>query len=90
MSYISYVINNCPAMKIINDKHTCRMFASDKVCENLGGCVLKQIYEKCKDYLDRYNNKDFYDDDDAKICMGKAMLAQTIVCEYLDIEQVEL
>lgn len=58
-------------------------------CKDCTDCVLKQIVDKCIKYIENYNDKVFYDEDDVQILMGKVMLSQSILSEILDIQEVE-
>ena len=86
MSKDKYIIANCPCIVI----DECNSFRDDEVfCKDCTDCVFKQIVEKCKKYIENYNDKVFYDKDDVKILMGKVMLSQSILSEFLDIQEVE-
>lgn len=92
MSKDKYVVKNCPAIYGIDDGFLCSHREDDedeKYCYDCTDCVLKQIVEKCKKYIENYNDKVFYDKDDIKILMGKVMLSQSILSEFLDIQEVE-
>lgn len=87
-----YVIKNCPACRQYNvfgvdDKPCCYSYM--KYCQDCTDCKLKQIVDKCKKYIENYNDKVFYDEDDVKILMGKVMLSQSILSEILDIQEVK-
>lgn len=89
-----YIINNCPCYNnerfiggFLDDKATfCTYYG--KKCQGCTDCKLKQIVEKCKKYVENYNDKVFYDEDDVKILMGKVMLSQSILSEILDIQEI--
>lgn len=86
MSEHKYIIKNCPCY----DYGFCTsktIYVSG--CSQCTDCKLKQIVEKCKKYIENYNDKVFYDEDDVKILMGKVMLSQSILSEILDIQEVE-
>ena len=80
---MSYVIRNCPAYS-----DYCEEIKSYE-CQDCTDCVMKRIVEKCKKYIENYNDKVFYDKDDVQILMGKVMLSQSILSELLDIQEVE-
>lgn len=86
-----YIIKNCPA--ILRMTKICDAYETTRdnpiLCKERCDCVLKQIVEKCKKYIENYNDKVFYDNDDVKILMGKVMLSQSILCEILDIQEGE-
>ena len=87
-----YIIRNCPAIYGIDDGFPCNYREDDeneKYCYDRTDCVLKRIVEKCKKYIENYNDKVFYDKDDVQILMGKVMLSQSILSEFLDIQEVE-
>ena len=82
-----YIIKNCPCYDHSVEDWNC--LGSDTTeCKN-GHCILKQIVEKCKKYIENYNDKAFYDKDDVQILMGKVMLSQSILSEILDIQEGE-
>lgn len=87
-----YIIKNCPAIYGIDDGFLCSAgedYESEKYCYDCTDCKIKQIVEKCKKYIENYNDKVFHDKDDVKILMGKVMLSQSILCEILDIQEIE-
>lgn len=83
-----YIIKNCPCY---NKDYSCQSKdnITGKYCQDCTDCVMKQIVELCKKYIENYNNKVFYDNDDVKILMGKVMLSQSILSEILDMQEVE-
>ena len=86
-----YIIRNCPAIYGIDDGFLCsdrEDDESEKYCYDCTDCIMKQIVEKCKKYIENYNDKVFYDKDDVKILMGKVMLSQSILSELLDIQEI--
>lgn len=98
MSKKKIIIRNCPAIykklrinennAVYIDEYRCN-YQTLNPCQDCTDCKMKQIVEKCKKYIENYNDKVFYDNDDVKILMGKVMLSQSILSELLDIEEVE-
>lgn len=81
-----YIIKNCPCYDC---GYCTSRLVKERGCINCTDCVMKQIIEKCKKYIENYNDKVFYDEDDVKILMGKVMLSQFILSEVLDIQEVK-
>lgn len=81
-----YIIKNCPCY---SPKYEYCLGRATKYCKDTIYCPIKQIVDKCKKYIENYNDKVFYDNDDVKILMGKVMLSQSILSEILDIQEVE-
>ena len=89
-----YIIKNCPCIKHSDEieiDNRCMSTQDDAYffCEDNTDCIMKQIVEKCKKYIENYNDKVFYDEDDVKILMGKVMLSQSILSEFLEIQEVK-
>lgn len=86
-----YIIKNCPAIYgIFLDGCKKDHYEDGTVlCKDCTDCVMKQIVDKCKKYIENYNDKVFHDEDDVKVLIGKVMLSQFILSELLDIQEVE-
>ena len=94
-----YIVRNCPCYAkgifckggdIIDGG--CADYTLDKdsliCCADCTDCLLKQIVELCKQRIVKYQNKDFFKYEDARILNGEAIMS-VLILELLDIEECE-